>query len=616
MKLLESLIVYILLLVTLAVLNLSSFFALFIFLALLLLGRKFDKKNQFACVLLGVITPLYPWFGSGTLLAAALIFLIHNKNDFSSEPCNWSYPFLLICAGWVTAEILLLFPYAELLAINKKFNTASEVLFVFDNWLNKSPPVLFLAAIQFARYMVIAFLFAYFVGNKDKSVGFLKGIGAGLCLSLLLSFLAYFGFESFVSANQNSYWNKIGRFSGTFTDPNALGIFIALIAPVLFAFSAGLNKTLKKYALYAFISVLLFCALYSGSRSLVVALVIYLTWLLYTRSKQLLFSMLAFAMICIFLFNVSVDSPDKYLADLELPGSIERVLASIHVSSLPGSLESRVVFSKLSFSIWLQHPIIGVGLGMFNQLVVPYAHWLGIATDLWVDNPNNFYLAILVELGVLGALALLYCLRDMRWSSSKDPFVIAAKLSLVVLVILLLLGPHLAFDEIAVLTAVILSMSVIADSKTLSSKTYFLIFIISIFLGLYRVRNLDQGFYAWERDSISYFRWTQARAWGKLPCNENGLATLRLEAANPGLNNRNPVIVTLSTRGNAESIRLFDHSEKVREVRCESGDHEVFYDLAVSRVLVPSRDINNNSDPRILGVKLRTGKPVGVAVLK
>ena len=72
------------------------------------------------------------------------------------------------------------------------------------------------------------------------------------------------------------------------------------------------------------------------------------------------------------------------------------------------SMGSRAMFYKTSTLIFLQHPLIGVGTGGFEKAYTDY--YVGQNISLLTDNPHNQYLKIMVELGVLGLLALFWLL--------------------------------------------------------------------------------------------------------------------------------------------------------------------------------------------------------------
>src|SRR5690606_1396463 len=118
---------------------------------------------------------------------------------------------------------------------------------------------------------------------------------------------------------------------------------------------------------------------------------------------------------------------------------------------------SRLAFAKLNWYVWLDHLFLGVGMGAFPQHVPMYAEKLGLPLGTWTDNTNNFYMGLLSETGMLGALAFLATALQLRWVPEESRFY---RWAVVVFAVLLLFGPHVHFGEVSVLLAFILSCAV------------------------------------------------------------------------------------------------------------------------------------------------------------
>ena len=256
------------------------------------------------------------------------------------------------------------------------------------------------------------------------------------------------------------------------------------------------------------------------------------------------------------VLTLGVDDPKILFSNIDLPQSIQRVLNSIHYTSASDALFSRIAFAKIAWLVWVENPLFGIGFGLFPQFVVPYAYWLELPTGLWIDNANNFYASILVELGLLGAIAFIYSVRQLSWNLSEDTITTGAKLSLAVFIVLLLLGPHIYFDEVALITALLMSVSLVPSTKHFTNYMYVAFFLIVCVGAVFKLRELDQGFYPWEKDNTSNFRWTEDFAWGHMPCVKNNIGLLRLQALHPDISEESPVKVKITTYDKDQEVVL------------------------------------------------------------
>ena len=286
MKLLESILLFAFLVFALLSLSWAGSAVVLVYLALhlsLLALKKSEEK--YSALLIGFLIPLVPWFGSGTLLCIALIYLLLERNNFSSLNARWSHAFLILCGGWVLVEWIILAPVGEISAFFRQGITW-ESFNTFKDWLKKSPPDAYQSTLQLARYFTIVLFFSALSVGKEKQLEVLKGLAAGLAVAFLATAATLVGVSELTSANQNQYWTAIGRFSGTFSDPNALAISLALLLPPVIGLALTLNnfKKILVIELCLFFSLLV---LYSGSRSFVIAVVIYLAWLVFRYSPKI-----------------------------------------------------------------------------------------------------------------------------------------------------------------------------------------------------------------------------------------------------------------------------------------------------------------------------------------
>lgn len=121
-----------------------------------------------------------------------------------------------------------------------------------------------------------------------------------------------------------------------------------------------------------------------------------------------------------------------------------------------GALNSRTTAMLCAGQAFLDHPIIGVGPGMFPLHYQDYARWVGRDYEAVFRDPHNLYLGIAAEHGILGficfVLIIFITLRNLHWarrvSLSRRPemaYMATAYLLAIVSYLATGIGLHLAF---------------------------------------------------------------------------------------------------------------------------------------------------------------------------
>jgi len=183
-----------------------------------------------------------------------------------------------------------------------------------------------------------------------------------------------------------------GRVAATFENPNALGIFLFLLLPVVLSLFFLRREALKRLGLGITLLLLLLCLLWTGSRS---------SWLA------------AYVALVSFGFIAK----KRYLV---VPLVVLGALLGIVLSSslLSGGLYDLLRFGRgfafrpilwgISWRIFLDHPLLGVGFGGIPTLFQSY--YPVSALPLYkilapaAVSSHNLFLQIGAEMGVLGIL--------------------------------------------------------------------------------------------------------------------------------------------------------------------------------------------------------------------
>lgn len=230
----------------------------------------------------------------------------------------------------------------------------------------------------------------------DKVIFALKG---SVAISLIFLFIQVFvglSFTFYPELNGNTLdpVYKIPRYPGVFYDSQASGQFL-LVGSFLFLYNK--TETPRKLLLlnYAFFFLSILGIYFAGSRSALggFGLGCILLVLISGRATRLYFGAAVF-FGCICIFFVKPDS-----------GLFQRT------ESLSEDYLFRQSIWEEAIEIAFKNPIVGIGLGNYQQYVIKYApnQYLEVSPGefLYFDQPENGYLKILVEIGFVGFFVFL-----------------------------------------------------------------------------------------------------------------------------------------------------------------------------------------------------------------
>ncbi len=456
----------------------------------------------------------------------------------------------------------------------------------------------------------------------------LQGLAFGAVFSLLYLLAQIVQIAPFFTEQRDAYWISLGRYSASFTDPNAFGVVAAISSPLLF-FS-------PRYKLFSrLIAVLLILgALWSGSRTLFLFLGLFavsftVVWLFSpsrvgTIGKSPRRILIGLVPICVFLALLITPITNRALEQFSPAPALTRLLQTFNAASATEMFGSRVLFSRIAISMWREHPLSGVGLARFKAELPSTYRALGLDLGDYRDNANNFYLHILAEHGFFGFLAVLAAFLMFRTavaeSRVKESFgfpVIEGLIrqTLAIFSIVLLTGPHVHFDEVRHLVGILLMLVVLpksTDSRMERSLTKFAVVMILAYLvsAFARPASIShQGFYGLERDSKGVFVWTGAMearlSLCRLPRRD---FILQVKLLHPDIESA-PVSVSVSAEGEnipERSMLIADrrwHALKLKGLGLQA-DTPVSIKVSVDRLWNP-KQLGLSSDNRFLGAMVR-----------
>ncbi len=558
----------------------------------------------------GLLIPLLPAFGSGALLVLSIIFAVFHLKYLSKDTLKAALPFLSVIAAWTLSYFVFSLGYSGFLSLWNWHGISG----VFD-WMIQPGAIFSLSFLSLLRYLIFFVLFGILVCKRELRDSIVNGIFAGLTLSLIFSILEVIGDVTFPFTNQNQFWLSLDRFAGTFTDPNAMGIFLALALPVLWSHIAQFSARYKLVGDTLLVAVLIL-GLYSGSRSFVLALGIYFALFVYSLPKRTSLSILCGILVtilttilAIYIGNLIAPSAFTSLFNLFsinlLPSSVSRIANTFLGESVNDSFFSRSVFSRIGISLFSDSPYIGSGFENFRFLVNQQAELLNIALSGWVDNSNNFYTGLLAELGIFGFLALIFFFTQLKYNFSNK----FSSASFLTLIILLIFGPHLSFDEVAVLSALILSD--IAKPKQITARVFatavvLLILPLTILIPV-KAASLNLGLFSQEgfNEGVTY-NWSSVVSQKHLTC-VDGMLSFKIRAIHPNISESGvKLIVKFIVSGAVQGSKefLLQNADLLPiSLPCHDEGQSQIVNFRVEPPWMPSLVIDSR-DNRVLGVQI------------
>lgn len=258
----------------------------------------------------------------------------------------------------------------------------------FSNWKN---------------YMVMFLLFGI-VASVIKEVKQIKIIVLLMCISVFMVDKGYYGTMSDRDLSHFSYEVRDGGFLG-YAGVNGVATFEAEFMLFILGLAAFEKRKALKVALWGLFAFSGYCLLFSFSREAYAGIIIGLFFLGLMKQRWVLLALVVFLVSWQSLVPTSVQ---------------ERILMTYDKNDqqLDTSAQDRVTIWNDAMVLFNENPAIGAGFDTYQWL-----HRVSIYTDT-----HNYFLKVMVEMGVLGLLFFLYLLTKAArlgvqlYRSAKDPF--------------------------------------------------------------------------------------------------------------------------------------------------------------------------------------------------
>ncbi len=572
------------------------------------------------CWLYGFVTPLIAWIGSAVLLALALLFFvlrpavdesrIEADQGMRRSSLLWAAPLLAFMLGGIISELVI----ALDLIHGGRSGVISHVTLDGPNRVIDLARAIFdvhVTSWGFAvRLFVLALLVGLFSESNGSRFGFMRGLLVGGTLAALYAIGQWLvaGSVSVGLPNQTQLWSALNRVSGSMSDPNALGIVMALVIWMWIGFRNEIGgRSLQMVVIFV-------AGVISSSRTFVLSMAVLALWMGWVR-----FGYRAIVLGCVLMLLAVVgvsylDSSSSLISDIvdnsSVPGGARRILAALSFERLSDTLFSRGIFLQIAQAIGDGRWLWGIGADRFSEYVALIGAERGMIRG-WVDNSNNFYVGLIVELGLIGVgCFILTCLGRKLVDGHLRRFALAA---LGMLAIILITGPHTDFSEVLVIVAAIVGS--ITMERRYGAGVARGVGAVA-FIGGVLAAGLghEYGTYNWLDTRLGATRWLGHRARVRLECkvvepsDPNSARTARSMLRAAYVPQAAPLVAKVYRGGQLHQELIFtkpEHKEVVAE--CSPGERAVFVTIHTQPAWSPYRAWPLRSpDRRLFGLEQPT----------
>ncbi len=408
--------------------------------------------------------------------------LLKSDIDFDEE---LKVPILFFIIIVVISSLITIYRYANFVPfITSKYHD----LTVNVNGVRSTGSISW--TIKFFLNYIIGFWLIFIIFNivkktKEIIISIIVLISSTV-VSTVVVFYQYFFHPTFGSF---TYWVETGRFNSTFTDPNSLGAFTALLFPIFLVMIIYLKRWQLKLLFSILFLPYLFMLLLAGSRSSVIGIIfVILSFLVIgiikivkviknkiisiSKIKKIIILICILSMVLIIillavfsvLFINNIEDPNITKFSM-INRTMESIIAFNIYASRHGLVEGiksisnyRYIFWERAIQMFKDYPVTGIGTGAY---IIELPNYHGLDFTL-VDYAGNYYLQVLSELGLIGIIPILFIFyilikkviiylrrsKNIKKDKNINWILIGLFMSFSSMLIALIFGPHTNFMEI------------------------------------------------------------------------------------------------------------------------------------------------------------------------
>jgi hypothetical protein len=461
-----------------------------------------------------------------------------------------------------------------------------------------------------ARVLLLVSVIDFFGSGILPRRWFATGLLVGSSVAAVVAIIQWFGWLPLELPNQTPFWTSLGRVAGLASDPNALGVVMALSLWSLVLVRPELMFGASR-PVFLWIALVIVAGVVSGSRTFLLGLVVLCGALSWQRSRRLFIAglgALAVSVSCVSMLDAIALLPAMQDAQSWLPQGIVRGVSALSLYRVSETFGSRSLFLDLATAVGRNHWLYGLGADRFRE----YVPLVGVQSGMiskWTDNANNFFLGLLVELGVFGfATVMVACsARTLDRSVGLLGVWMCAALA-----VMLSTGPHTDFIEVVILVGFV--VAVISTPRVGFNSRLVPLGVVAGFLGIIASLWREQGAYTWWEYRGDAVRWLSHRAQIELVCEDSqqgaggvtSIAPIARTVLEPMYIPQNESLTVLcsTSAGDAQELVFATKQRKELQVPCRQVGERTLVTVATQPPWSPYRAWPRRSgDRRILGVQ-------------
>jgi O-antigen ligase len=264
------------------------------------------------------------------------------------------------------------------------------------------------AVSDFAKNGVITVLLAILIQSRSTFKGAMWTIVAAGIFTGTISVFQYLT-GSFTNAyggfGQADILNIVTgvddfRISGPIGDPNFYAQILVVIVPIAFHFMMTEQKLLLRGLAAWCLAVCGLSIVFTFSRGGAIALAIVLVCLLFYRRPKpaeiFLMALLIVGMLAVL--------PDSYTSRLNTIGQIATGKTDVREEA---SFRGRLSELLVAWQMFMDHPILGVGVGNYPNYYQSYSRQIGLDPRTENREPHNLFMEVAAETGLVGLIVFI-----------------------------------------------------------------------------------------------------------------------------------------------------------------------------------------------------------------
>ena len=277
--------------------------------------------------------------------------------------------------------------------------------------------------ISFFKVFTVYLMIITGITSEKKFKIFVSIYLAMTCLLFVEPFLLSLQGKGFI---YNNHMWRLSGVTGYFKHPNSLGAITSSAFPFFYYLMLQQKSILKKLPFLLLIAIGLRVIMLTQSRTAFIGVITFASCIWFQSKKKLLLFVI-FIICAAILWQLSPEETKARFLTLRMSGQIVTSEDSSQFTDESdnraryGSMVARWSLIKRSLAIFLEHPILGVGIG--NYVVESYRKY-----NAWFPS-HNLYTQTLAELGIIGfVLFILIVVMIIR--NLKEAKLILKKLNL------------------------------------------------------------------------------------------------------------------------------------------------------------------------------------------